>query len=68
MNFLGFYWKQQFAFPGRVSRTVEESKALQEKLLAEVLEGKEAFEIAHPYPVSIPALYQAIRRECFGGA
>lgn len=65
--FQSYYWKFRFAFPERRNELVESSHDLQRQILSRALEGKETYEVAHPYPVEIPALFSAIRARCTGG-
>ena len=64
LNLNSFYNKFRFAFPEAVNPLVENSLELQTEILSRALEGKEAYEILHPYPVAIPSLYEAIRDRC----
>ena len=57
---LASYQAFRFAFPGRENETLERSAELQRALLEKAFDGKPAFEVAHPYPVSLPALHAAM--------
>ena len=59
-NFLSYYRKYRFAFPEARSEIVEQSQQLQRVALDRVLEGKDCYEVYHPYPVSIPRLFEAV--------
>jgi hypothetical protein len=63
-NLLADYLKFRFAFPERQNRLIEQAAALERELLPQALAGKEAYAVYHPYPVSLPALYNAIRPIC----
>jgi len=55
------YMMFRFAFPQRRNALLEKSEALQRERLCRLLEGKEAYEVYHPYPASVPELFKAIR-------
>jgi len=59
-----YYLKFRFAFPHLRNELVEGSQALQLHALERILAGKEAYVVYHPYPVHIPALFDAIRPYC----
>jgi len=58
------YHKFRFAFPQRRNAHLERAHELRRALLSAALEGKHTFEVRHPYPVSLPALYQALAEVC----
>jgi hypothetical protein len=60
-RFMTTYHQFRFAFPERCSELVERTEEVQRELLFKVLAGKESHSVHHPYPVSIPALFDAIR-------
>jgi len=64
LTFTSFYWKFRFAFPEAANELVETSLERQTEILNRLLAGKEAYEVLHPYPVPLPALYEAIRNGC----
>lgn len=59
-DLLSYYWKYRFAFPDARNELIEETEERQRSLLRRVLAGKDTSVVFHPYPVSIPALYDAI--------
>jgi hypothetical protein len=61
MNFLSYYLKFRFAFPGAANDLIERRQELEQSLLQQALSGKEAYAVYHPYPVSIPSLFDALR-------
>ncbi len=61
-----YYWKHRFAFPDAANELVERSHGLQLEMLERVLRGKETYEVHLPFPVSIPSLFEAIEKRCFG--
>jgi hypothetical protein len=60
----GAYRRFRFAFPRRRSELLERWEEAQRTLLHEVMAGLPAFEVRHPYPVSLPALHDALREVC----
>jgi hypothetical protein len=60
MNFLSYYWAFRFAFPQLQNDYIVRTEELQRQRLMEVLANKESFGVYHPYPVSLPALYEAV--------
>ncbi len=57
---LSYYRKFRFAFPERTNPLLEEAEAIQRELLGKALAGKECYQLVHPYPMSIPSLYDAV--------
>ena len=64
LDFMGYYLRFRFAFPDRASTLVEEAGEIEKRRLESVLDGKPAFAVSHPYPVSLPALYTAMGPVC----
>lgn len=58
------YRKFRFAFPARVNPYLEAAPERRRELLHAAFEGKRAFEVRHPYPVSLPALRSALEEVC----
>jgi hypothetical protein len=61
LDFMAYYLKFRFAFPEAANDLIERAEEIQRTALARVLAGKEAYAVYHPYPVPIPALFDAIR-------
>jgi hypothetical protein len=61
---LNAYLAYRFAFPGRRNEFIERAPALQAEILESALAGKEAYEVRHPYPMSLKDLYAAMRPYC----
>jgi hypothetical protein len=61
---LSLYRKFRFAFPGTRNAFLEDCEARERALLERALGGLEAYEVLHPYPVSIPALFDAMAPRC----
>ena len=59
-NFMSHYYRFRFAFPAARNPLIEGAEELQRTLLTRMLAGKDAYAVYHPYPVAIPALYDAI--------
>ena len=57
---ISYYLKFRFAFPHLRNDLIESSQHLLLQTLEQVLGGKQAFAVYHPYPVHIPALFDAI--------
>jgi hypothetical protein len=64
MRLRSYYRKFRFAFPELSNQVLEISRELQEEALHRLLARKEAYEVLHPYPVSLPELYEAVRPYC----
>jgi hypothetical protein len=57
---MSYYLQFRFAFPEATNDLIEHAGAIQAERLAQVLDGKEAYAVYHPYPVPIQKLYDAI--------
>jgi hypothetical protein len=64
LDLLAAYLKFRFAFPDASSHVVDHAAALEHDALSQALAGKPAFLVRHPYPVSLSALFEAMRRYC----
>lgn len=60
LSFMEYYQTFRFAFPDKVNEFIENTEKIQRDILETVLAGKDAYSVYHPYPVAIPALYDAI--------
>lgn len=60
MDFTSYYLKFRFAFPNARNTLIQQAEELQREMLSRALAGKDAYAVYHPYPVSIPALFEAI--------
>jgi hypothetical protein len=60
-DLLSCYRKFRFAFPDATNPLLEGCEATERGMLLRALGGMEAYEVLHPYPVSIPALYDAMK-------
>lgn len=68
LPFLAWYQMYQFAFPGARNELIESLEARLAALLDQVLAGKPAYVVAHPYPVDLAALFEAMRPLVEAGA
>lgn len=64
MGFLSYYWKYRFAFPDCSNALIEQAEEVQRSMLLKIVADKEAYVVYHPYPFSIPALFEVIRPYC----
>ncbi|HEX6383135.1 MAG TPA: hypothetical protein VF177_00560, partial [Anaerolineae bacterium] len=60
-DLMSAYFKFRFAFPEARNDLIECAEEIQRDILERVLAGKDAYSVYHPYPVSIPALYDSMR-------
>lgn len=60
IDFISHYLKFRFAFPEAPNPLIEDAEELQRDIILRALAGKEAYAVHHPYPVSIPALYDVM--------
>jgi hypothetical protein len=63
-EFMSYYLKYRFAFPECSNALIDQAEETQRKMALKTLAGKEAYAIYHPYPFSIPSLFDAIRPYC----
>ncbi len=59
LDFMAAYYKYRFAFPDACNPLIEQAEERQAALLTRALAHKTAYALYHPYPVSIPSLYDA---------
>ena len=64
MGFLSYYYKYRFAFPECSNSLIDQSEEIQRSILLKIFAEKDAYVVYHPYPFSIPALFEAIRPYC----
>jgi hypothetical protein len=58
------YRAYRFAFPNRRNPYLESAPELRSSLLVRALEGKEAYQVLHPYPVSFEELFSHLQSLC----
>lgn len=63
-DFISYYMKYRFAFPERSNPFLGQLEEIQRRVALKVLAGKDAYAIYHPYPVSIPALFEVSQPYC----
>lgn len=64
MEFHSYYLKYLFAFPERSNSLIGQAEDVQREILLKVLAGQESYAVYHPYPVSIPALFDETYQYC----
>ena len=60
-DFMSYYYKFRFAFPAASNPVIEQAEERQRHLLTQLLAGKAAYELYHPYPVALPLLFDAVK-------
>jgi hypothetical protein len=63
-EFLAYYLKYRFAFPECSNPLIDQAEGIQREMVIKALAGKEAYAVYHPYPFSIPSLFETIRPYC----
>ena len=64
MEFLSYYFKYRFAFPRCSNPLIDQVEEIQRRLILRAIANKEAYAIYHPYPFSIPSLFDTLRPYC----
>jgi hypothetical protein len=64
MEFLSYYFKYRFAFPECSNPLIDQVEEIQRRLIRRAVANKEAYAIYHPYPFSIPSLFDTLRPYC----
>jgi hypothetical protein len=60
LDLIGSYSQFRYAFPGAVNPVLEDADTLQHELLRRALAGKPSYVVAHPYPVRIHDVVDAM--------
>lgn len=63
-EFLSYYQKFRFAFPAVSNPFIDQIEETQRRILTNVLAGKASYAVYHPYPFSLPGLFEATRPYC----
>jgi len=63
-DLFGTYEAFKFAFPERQNTLIEEFKTRQQMLLQQAFANKEAYQVRHPYPVSLHLLFEQLQPYC----
>ena len=66
--FFKYYDAFKFAFPERRNDFLEGCRELQDSMLREIFDGREAYVVFHPYPVPLPELFDKMQPFCTGNA
>ncbi len=64
MDFMSYYLRFRFAFPDISNSFIEQVEEIQREILTKVMAGKETYAVYHPYPFSIPELFEVLRPYC----
>lgn len=64
IGFISYYLKYRFAFPECSNALIDQAEEIQRTLLLKIFADKEAYAVYHPYPFSIPTLFEAVRPYC----
>lgn len=59
--FMSCYRKFRFAFPDKRNAFIESADDIEHERLRHAFGNRECYAVHHPYPVSIPALFDAVR-------
>ena len=60
LNFYSYYMMFRFAFPDQRNELIENAETKQHALLTDLLKTKDTYIVYHPYPVSIPSLFEVM--------
>jgi hypothetical protein len=63
-EFMSYYLKYRFAFPECSNHLIDQAEGIQREMILKALAGKETYAVYHPYPFSIPSLFETIRPYC----
>jgi len=66
-DFMSYYRSFRFAFPEAANELIDGTEELQRELVRKAFADKEAYALHHPYPVALPALFDAMKRYCEPG-
>lgn len=64
MHFFEYYTAFKYAFPDRQNEFLEAFNERLDALLGQALRNKEAYQVLHPYPVPLDALFEALQPYC----
>lgn len=64
MTFMSYYLRFRFAFPDLSNPLIDQAEEIQRQILTKVIADKETYAVYHPYPFSIPDLFEAVRPYC----
>lgn len=64
MEFLSYYLKYRFAFPECSNPLIDQAEEIQRRMLLNAFAGRDAYAVYHPYPFSIPSIFEKIQPYC----
>ncbi|MGE5373459.1 MAG: hypothetical protein ACM3XO_00260 [Bacteroidota bacterium] len=64
MEFLSYYMKYRFAFPECSNPLIDQVEEVQRRMLVHAFAGRDAYAVYHPYPFSIPSIFEKIQPYC----
>ncbi len=64
MEFMSYYLRFRFAFPNVSNPLIDQIEETQRQILTKVMMDKKTFAVYHPYPFSIPELFEVVRPYC----
>lgn len=67
-DLMSCYRQFRFAFPGRRNRLLDTVEEIERQRLHDFLRGRTSYAVHHPYPPSLPALFEAVRPLLAGDA
>lgn len=62
--FMSYYLRFRFAFPELSNSLIDQAEDIQRGIFSAILADKETYAVYHPYPFSIPELYNVISPYC----
>lgn len=64
MDFMSYYLRFRFAFPDISNAFIGQVEEIQREILTKVMADKETYGVYHPYPFSIPKLFEVLHPYC----
>ncbi len=64
MEFMSYYLRFRFAFPDISNPLIDQVEEIQRHILIKVMADKKTYAVYHPYPFSIPELFEVVRPYC----
>ena len=63
-EFMSYYMRFRFAFPEVSNLLIDQAEETQRRILTKVMADKVTYAVYHPYPFSIPDLFEVIHPYC----